>query len=306
MEYLSANEIALKWGISSTMVRRYCTRGQIPDAFFEYGIWKIPEDAKKPGTPVRAHTEEGETPPLLKKLLRQQHSYHSYLYDYLQINFSYSSSRMASNRLTRNHVEYLFKKSKLLFTNEDMKLNDFIEMRNHFLCVDYVIANATKSLKSAFPLKLHSLLFSDVCGHKMAPIRSGAFRSGPATLEPGLKVPPATISEKLTALFKRYECIPNVTFQDILDLHVQFERIRPFDDGNGRVGRLLMLKECLRHDITPIIIDDKHRADYLDGIRLWSKDRSILAATCITAQARFHAQMELGSLLEEHDRVTRV
>ena len=255
---------------------------------------------KKAQSSIRQYLRHSPPSPLLKKLLQQQHSNRAYLYDYLQINFAYSSSRLASNRLTRNHVEHLFKKGKLLFTNEDMKLNDYIEVRNHFLCLDYILNNATKSIKLVMPLKLHALLFSDVCGNKMEPQTSGAFRIGPASLKTGLEASPATISERLTDVFRNYESIRNVTLHDILDLHVQFECIRPFDDGNGRIGRLLILKECLRHGITPIIIDDKHRAEYLDGICLWPKDRSILAAVCDTAQARFKSQDEFGSLIESH------
>lgn len=218
---------------------------------------------------------------------------------------SYSSNRMASNRLTRNHVEFLFKKGKILTTNENMKLNDFIEVRNHFLCVDAIVSDATKKLKPTMFLKWHSTLFSDICGHKFVPIKTGVYRTGPAPFKTSVKISALKINENLTAMCQEYEKLRTVTFQDILDLHVQFENIHPFDDGNGRIGRLLMLKECLRHGITPFILDDKRRGAYLEGIRCWEKDPLPLTQVCMEAQARFQAQIELEKLMESHARMMR-
>ena len=244
-------------------------------------------------------------PPLLRRLHRQRSSGYADLYNYLQINMSYSSNRMSSNRLTRNHVEYLFKKGKILATNENMKLNDFIEVRNHFLCVDSVLAEAMKKLKPAMFLKWHSTLFSDTCGHKFKPIKAGVYRTGGVPFKTGAKIPASEISTNLTAMCQEYEKLRAVTLQDILELHVQFENIHPFDDGNGRIGRLLMLKECLRHGITPFILDDKRRSAYLDGIRCWEKDPLPLMQVCMEAQSRFQAQIELEKLLEAQARILR-
>ena len=302
MSMITVAEAAENWGISVQLVRRYCREKRIPEAVMYDGIWFIPDDAPHPD---REESEPAAMPPLLRRLHRQRSSGYADLYNYLQINMSYSSNRMSSNRLTRNHVEYLFKKGKILATNENMKLNDFIEVRNHFLCVDSVLAEAMKKLKPAMFLKWHSTLFSDTCGHKFKPIKAGVYRTGGVPFKTGAKIPASEISTNLTAMCQEYEKLRTVTLQDILELHVQFENIHPFDDGNGRIGRLLMLKECLRHGITPFILDDKRRSAYLDGIRCWEKDPLPLMQVCMEAQSRFQAQIELEKLLEAQARILR-
>ncbi len=302
MSMIKAAEAAENWGVSVQLVRRYCREKRIPDAEIYDGVWFVPEDAVFPD---RAETEPTNMPPLLRRLHRQRSSGAADLYNYLQINMSYSSNRMSSNRLTRNQVEFLYKKGKIQSSNESMKLNDFIEMRNHFLCIDDVLSVAMKKLKPSMFLKWHGILFSDICGHRLRSVKSGVYRTGPSPYRTGAKFPASEISKNLTAMCQEYERLVNVTLQDVLDLHVQFENIHPFDDGNGRIGRLLMLKECLRHGITPFILDDKRRSAYLDGIRCWEKDTLPLMQVCLEAQARFQAQIELEKLLEAQARIMR-
>lgn len=302
MNMITVNEAAENWGISVQLIRRYCREKRILEAVMQDGVWYIPGNISRPD---REETTPTAMPPLLRRLHRQRSSGYADLYNYLQINMAYSSNRLASNRLTRNHVEYLFKKGKILSTNENMKLNDFIEVRNHFLCVDSVISEAMKKLKPSMFLKWHRILFSDVCGHKLKPTNAGIYRTGPVPYKTSIKIPASEISTNLTAMCQEYEKIHTVTLQDILNLHVQFENICPFDDGNGRIGRLLILKECLRHGITPFIFDDKHRSAYLGGIRYWESDPLPLLKVCMDSQARFQAQIELEKLLEAQARILR-
>ena len=302
MSMITVAEAAEKWGISVQLVRRFCRENRIQDAVMYDGAWLIPDDAARPD---REETVTVPMPPILRRLHRQRSTGYADLYNYLQINMSYSSNRMASNRLTRNQVEFLFKKGKLLAVNENIKLNDFIEVRNHFLCVDAVISDAMNKLKPSMFLKWHGLLLSDVCGHKFKPIKAGAYRTEAAAIKTRLQIPAPEISKNLTAMCQQYEKLHTVTLQDILELHVQFENIHPFADGNGRIGRLLMLKECLRHGIMPFILDDKRRSAYLEGIRCWEKDPVPLLQVCMEAQARFQAQVELEKLLEAQARILR-
>ena len=301
MAMISVSEAARKWGISEPLVRKFCREDRIPEAEFLYGVWFIPDDAPLPTNGGNANS----TPPLLRRMLRQQRTGRGGIYDYLQTNLAYSSNRMASNRLTLNQVEFLYNKDKVLVTNEKMKLNDFIETRNHFICVNFVLDNAMKKLKPNFFTKLHSTLFSDLCGHRHKAQATGTYRTSYPPFKTGLNISPDQIGAALTAMCQEYEAKKSVSLQDILDLHVLFERIRPFEDGNGRIGRLLMLKECLRHDFTPIIIDDKHRSDYLNGIAQWDTDRLPFLELCMTAQSHFQAHQELDHLLEMHARMMR-
>ena len=265
MEYLTASEIAAKWNVSEQLVRRHCRENRIPDTYQEFGTWYIPADAEKP---ARKQKEVKPTPILLKKILKQRDGkqYRGF-YEYLQINMVYSSGRMASNRLTRNQVEVLYKKDRIFTTSEDIKVNDIVEARNHFLCVDTILTNAMKPLTQTLINQLQAQLLSDSCKHRRHAPTPVGYRKTPASKKFGKTTSPAKISAAMADLIEKYETKKSVDLEDILDFHVKFERIRPYEDCNGRVGRLIMLKECLRHGIIPFIIDDKHRTGYLDGIR---------------------------------------
>lgn len=298
MNYISVKTAALKWGISERMVTRYCVQDRIPNAYQADGVWYIPARAAKPN---RAAPEQAPFPPLLKKLIKQSTSQHYHgLYDYLQINMVYSNNRMASNRLTRNQVQMLYKNDKVATNNEAIKVNDIIEARNQFLCIDHILTAAMKPLTRSFLLELQELLVSPHCIHKRKAPRQLGYRTTDISPSQSYGVPAEDISAELNRLFTAYEKKKNVTLQDVLDLHVRFERIRPLEDCNGRIGRLLMLKECLRHEITPFILDDKRRARYLTGLQSWGKDKTILTEVCTEAQIRFAAQIELQKLSEQH------
>ncbi len=296
MEYITSKEAAAKWGVSERMVRIYCVQERIPNAYQEFETWYIPENAVKP---TRKKKEASQLPKLLKILIKQRDGrVYRGLYEYLQINMVYSNGRMASNRLTRDQIEVLYKTDRIFTNKESIKVNDIIEARNHFLCVDMILSNAMKPLTQTFIQQLQSTLLSESCRHKRyAPIASG-YRKTATTPKFGKTTPPAEISAAINQLFKEYEAQKDIGFHEVLDLHVRFERIRPFEDCNGRIGRLLMLKECLRHEVTPFVIDDKRRTGYLDGIRQWDEDRSILMDVCMQAQMRFEAQIALQGLLE--------
>ena len=278
------------------MVRSYCSQNRIPHAYLELETWYIPEDAEKP---AKKEKEVKPAPFLLQKIIKQRYSkqYRGF-YEYLQVNMVYSSGRMASNRLTRNQVEVLYKKDRIFSTSEDIKVNDIVEARNHFHCVDTILNNAMKPLTQTFINQLQAQLLSDNRKHKRHAPTPVGYRKTPASKKFDQTTPPAKISTVMAELIDKHEAKKSVDFEDILDFHVKFERIRPYEDCNGCVDRLLMLKEYLRHNITPFIIDDKHRTGYLDGIRCWDKDRSILIDVCIEAQLRFEAQIALQGLLE--------
>ena len=294
MNYISVKEAAEKWSVSERMVTKYCVQGRISDAYQEFGIWYIPENAAKP---TRKKKEASQLPKLLKTLIKQRDGrMYRGLYEYLQINMVYSNGRMASNRLTRDQIEVLYKTDRIFTNKESIKVNDIIEARNHFLCVDMILSNAMKPLTQTFIHQLQSTLLSESCRHKRhAPIPYG-YRKSSTAPKFGKTTPPSEIGAAMTALIKEYESQKYIGFHEILDFHVKFERIRPFEDCNGRVGRLLMFKECLRHSVTPFIIDDKRRSRYLRGIKEWHDDRFEMIDVVMEAQDRFEAQIELQRL----------
>lgn len=300
MDYISAKEASILWNITDQMIRRHCRNGRIPGSMQKDGVWYVPVDAKKP---EKRKPEAPVTPEFVRQLQRQRTKkvYHG-LYDYIQINFCYSSNRMASNRLMLKQVEEVFKKKKVYPTFEPVKVDDLIEAYNHFACVNYIIDTAATRLSQTYIRKLHSMISYGTMAERAHQFHPGEYRKEACTLDKTKTTAPKNIASQMSALISDYEGLTQVELAQILDFHVRFERIRPFTDGNGRVGRLLMFKECLRHEITPFILDDKRRAEYLKGLREWDMGRTILFTPCLEAQSRFQAQIELQKLQEYAQR----
>ena len=217
---------------------------------------------------------------------------------YVQINLTYSSSRMASNRLTRNQVESIFRKGKVRESFEPMKVSDLIEVLNHCVCVDYILDNLEKPLSVKFVKSLHQMLMYGTVDDRRNKVSPGEFRNSYSNRKETFIASANTINEKLIKLMEAYESLEKVTERDVLSFHVHLGRIFPFEDGNGRVGRLIMFKECLRHGVMPFILDDKRRTKYLQGLREWDKDPDVLISVVAEAQDRFKHQVELQNLGE--------
>ena len=295
MKYKTVQEAAQQWAVSERIVRRYCTEKRIPGVVQINKAWRIPVNAVKPGT----EQVVAQTPKLLKKLIsqRNRHGYRG-LYDYIQINMAYSNSRMASNRLPRNLVKHLYETDRVAKGFEDVKVNDIIEMRNHFVVMDMLLDEAMLPLSSNMILRWQRQLLSESCRHKRKRAIAAGFRTTKCVLQGKQTIPPEKITDTLDNLFAEYETQTVIGLEEILELHIHLEHIRPFEDANGRIGRLLMFKECLRHDVMPFILDDKRRAGYMTGVQCWKTNQEILRAVCNEAQARFQALVELKKLFE--------
>ena len=297
MQYLSTREMAEKWGVSMTLIKRLCNQGRIVGAVYKDGVWRIPEDAIRVERTVLEYTEEPELPELAKKLQNQKkkRNFHG-LYDFVVIDFTYSSSRMASCRLTRGQVESVFRKGKIRESFEPMKVSDVIEVLNHIHCVNYILDHVMEPLTQKFIRKLHEILMTGTVDAYRQQVRPGEYRTVTSRSRDRELLPVSRINSSLTALIRDYEHLTEIERNQILDFHVRFEEIFPFEDGNGRVGRLIMFKECLRHGIMPFIIDDKRRSRYLRGIKEWHDDRFEMIDVVMEAQDRFEDQIELQRL----------
>ena len=299
MEYMTVKEAAEKWNTSVQVVRRFCRQERIAGVVQQEGAWLIPKYAKKPGRAEPMEAGAAILPALAQKLLRQKKkkSYHG-LYDYVQINLTYSSCRMASNRLTRQQVETIFTKGKVSVSFEPMKVSDLVEVLNHCVCVDYILDHAQEPLTPKFIKDLHYQLVFGTVDDRRKRVAPGQFRSPKSSRKVPFMLPADQVSSKLKALIAEYEALTEVERRDILRFHVRFERIFPFEDCNGRIGRLILFKECLRHDVMPFVIDDKRRTRYLEGLREWDDDPGILTEVVMEAQSRFDAQIQLQNLSE--------
>lgn len=300
MNFFTAKQTAEKWGLSVQQIRKYCKEGRIKSAFQYEGQWLIPENAKAPN---QQESETERALPLLKKLRYQMdRNNHFGIYEYIQVNLAYSSCRMASNRLTQKQVLEMYRTNRITPAFEATKVDDIFEIANHFLCMRYVIENAEAPLTVDIIKQIHHLLTYGTYGDKRSKVAIGSFRSKSSKWGAS----PEKIHKELAKVLQNYEK-KSVNYEflsdaldQLLEFHVQFERIHPFDDYNGRAGRILIVKECLRHGIDPFIIDDKHRGEYNRGIVCWDTNPEILRNVVYNAQKRFQDKLEVCRLMQYH------
>ena len=297
MNYMTTKEAATLWKVSERMVRMYCAEGRIPSAEPDDDGWLIPQGTPKPKRKAAEKKVVVPKPNLTafaKRIVYQRMKNNHYgIYEYIQVNLTYSSNRMASNRLTRNEVEEVYRTNKITTSFEPVKVDDIIETINHFAAVRYIVDNISTPLTQTFLKKLHHILTYGTYADRKENLHPGEYR----TTSSKIGVKPKEISSKLATIVKDYES-GAVNLEKILNFHVQLEKIRPFVDYNGRLGRLIMMKECLRYGIDPFIIDDKRRGAYNRGIEEWETNQSQLILVTLEAQKRFQGKMELCNLFQ--------
>lgn len=290
MKYLSVAEVAQKWGISERAVRNYCAQGRVPDAFLTGKTWNIPENAEKPSRMPKAKKEPTT---LLEFLCREKESKLSGgIYHKIQIDLTYNSNHIEGSRLTHDQTRYIFETNTIGISNEAINVDDVVETANHFRCIDMVIDSAHLQLSERFIKQLHGTLKSGTSDSRKDWFAVGDYKKlanevgGRDTVEPEL------VASEIRKRLDAYNQTEQKTLNEIVDFHVQFERIHPFQDGNGRVGRLIMLKECLRNNIVPFIISEDLKMFYYRGLHEWGRENGYLMDTCLTAQDRFKAMLD--------------
>ena len=289
MRYLSVTEIAKKWNISERSVRNYCAHGRVQGAFLTGKTWNIPENAEKP---ERSNKKKGHTLTLLDILRDQKEGkYSGGIYHRTQIDLTYNSNHMEGSRLTRNQTRYIFETNTVGVENEVLNVDDVIETVNHFRCIDLVIDHADDILSEKFIKKLHLTLKNGTSDSRKDWFAVGEYKKIPNEVGGMDTALPEEVADKMKTLLKEYNVIKEKTLEDILDFHVKFERIHPFQDGNGRVGRLIMFKECLKHNIVPFIIEDNLKLFYYRGLKEWDNKKGYLTDTCLTAQDKYKAYL---------------
>lgn len=289
MRYLSVIEIAKKWNISERSVRNYCAHGRVQGAFLTGKTWNIPENAEKP---ERSNKKKGHTLTLLDILQEQKEGkYSGGIYHRTQIDLTYNSNHMEGSRLTRNQTRYIFETNTVGVENEVLNVDDVIETVNHFHCIDLVIDHADDILSEKFIKELHLTLKNGTSDSRKDWFAVGEYKKIPNEVGGMDTALPEEVADKMKTLLKEYNVIKEKTLEDILDFHVKFERIHPFQDGNGRVGRLIMFKECLKHNIVPFIIEDNLKLFYYRGLKEWDNEKGYLTDTCLTAQDKYKAYL---------------
>lgn len=290
MRYLSVKEVALLWNISERSVRNYCAAGRVPGAFLTGKTWNIPEDA---GKPERSNKSK-PVPQTLLDILREEKGgqVHGGIYHKVQIELTYNSNHIEGSRLTHDQTRYIFETNTIGVTTEGVRVDDIIETTAHFRCIDEMIDSAKSQLSERTVKRLHFILKAGTSDAKKDWFAVGDYKKLPNEVGGRETTLPENVSNEMKKLLAEYNSKENVTFEDIIAFHVQFERIHPFQDGNGRVGRLILFKECLKHDIVPFIIEDEIKLFYYRGLKEWDREKGYLIDTCLSAQDKFKKYLD--------------
>lgn len=213
------------------------------------------------------------------------------IYHKTQIDLTYNSNHIEGSRLTHEQTRYIFETNTIGVTQEAVNINDIVETVNHFRCIDLVIEHATDELSIDFIKVLHRVLKTGTSDSRKDWFAVGDFKRLPNEVGGEETCPPEQVAERMEEMLSDYQSSKR-QFEDILNLHVRFERIHPFQDGNGRVGRLIMFKECLCSGIVPFIITDELKMFYYRGLREWGHINGYLTDTCLTAQDQYKTALD--------------
>jgi len=288
MNFLSVTQFAEKLGLSERTVRNWCSEGKIDGAFLVGKTWNIPEDASIPGR--KGKQKES---PLLSALRDQKNSKLSGgIYHKIQIDLTYNSNHIEGSKLTHDQTRYIFETNTIGITDDSVNVDDIVETVNHFRCIDYIIDKAQDKLTESLIKEIHSILKSGTSDSRKSWFNVGDYKKLPNEVGGEQTCPPEEVHKQIRQLLSIYNTKKDKELDDILDFHKRFEAIHPFQDGNGRVGRLIMFKECLAYGIVPFIITDDLKMYYYRGLKNWPSIPEYLRDTCLTAQDNFAAIMD--------------
>ena len=289
MKYISVTEFAAKYGISERTARNYCSLGKIEGATLIGKTWSIPADAELPGRKSR----QRKAMPLLVALRQEKEAkLKGGIYHKTQIDLTYNSNHIEGSRLTHDQTRYIFETNTIGIEGESVRVDDIIETTNHFRCIDLIIDRAEEKLTESLIKELHLILKSGTSDSRKEWFTVGDYKRLPNEVGGNETTAPEDVHREIKALLKEYNAKKRKSFEDIIDLHQCFEVIHPFQDGNGRVGRLVMFKECLANGYVPFIITEELKMFYYRGLREWNNIRDYLLDTCLAAQDNYKAVLD--------------
>ena len=284
IKYITAKTASIKWNISERSVRNYCALGRVENAFLDKGVWMIPIDAKKP----KRSNEKMNKNYLLERLREEKkNSIKGGIYHLIQIDLTYNSNHIEGSELTHDQTRYIFETRTIDLKddeNESIKVDDVIETINHFTAIDRVIDFANYELSEPFIKELHKILKSGTEDSRLTWFAVGDYKKRANIVGGRETTPPKLVAQSMKSLLDEYNQKEKHSFEEIVEFHVKFERIHPFQDGNGRVGRLIAFKECLKNNIVPFIIFDNYKQYYYRGLKEWNHQKGYLVDTCLYGQ----------------------
>ena len=284
MNCISVAEAARRWGLSERSVRNYCAAGRVQGAFLAGKTWNIPETAEKP---ERLNKHEDAPKDLLSRLRAEKKAkLPGGIYHRVQIDLTYNSNHIEGSRLTHDQTRLIFE-TNTIGAIETVRVDDVVETANHFRCIDLIIDNAAYMPSESFIKQLHGVLKSGTSDSRLDWFAVGDYKKIPNEVGGKETTAPERVAAEMKTLLAEYNAEKAKNFDELLDFHYRFASIHPFQDGNGRVGRLLLFKECLRNGIVPFIITDELKLFYYRGLQNWPTERGYLRDTCLTAQDQF-------------------
>ena len=290
MNYLSVSEIAKLWNLSERSIRNYCAEGRIPGAMLVGKTWMIPSDAFKPKIKARVSNNKKTLLDILK--LEKESKLKGGIYHKVQIELTYNSNHIEGSRLTHDQTRYIYETNTIELTDEVINVDDIVETAHHFRCIDLIIDKANLNITENLIKQLHFILKNGTTDSRKNWFVVGDYKKLPNEVGGRVTTSPEKVEDEVKSLIEWYNNIKNKTLNDIIEFHYRFEYIHPFQDGNGRVGRLLMFKECLKYNIVPFIIDEKLKMFYYRGLKEWEQEKGYLIDTCLAAQDQFKAYLD--------------
>lgn len=283
METLTSSQFAALYGLSERSVRNYCRQGRIAGAVLVGKTWTIPVDAVPP---VRG---KQKLSPLLQALKEQKDGkVKGGIYHRVQIELTYNSNHIEGSKLSKDQTRMIFETHTIApVEGSAVKVDDIIETVNHFRCVDYIIDHANDPLTEGLVKQLHRILKTGTVDSTRDWFAVGDYKRLPNEVGGIETSAPEDVAGDMRALLAWYSSQKKKDEECVIGFHQRFEVIHPFQDGNGRVGRLIMFKECLANNIVPFIIDEDLRFFYYRGLREWPHIKGYLLDTCLTAQDNF-------------------
>ncbi len=219
------------------------------------------------------------------------------LYHELQVRMTYNSNHIEGSRLSEDQTRQIFETNTLAI-GDGIPVDDILETVHHFRAIDYVIDTAEQELTEDIIKHLHYILKHDTKDSTLGWFAVGDYKKRANVVGGRATSKPSEVHRDMKALLEKYNAKENVAIEDIIELHAEFEHIHPFQDGNGRVGRLVSLKECLRHDVIPFIIEDEKKHFYYRGLSEWRNEKGWLTDTCLDGQDTFVRLLDMLGIQE--------
>lgn len=293
MDFLSVKETSKKWGLSERSVRNYCATGRIAGAKIIGKTWLIPIDAVKPSRKTEFSDLSSTKLVLLNTLKNEKkNNIKGGIYHKIQIDLTYNSNHIEGSKLSHDETRYIYETNSIGINKESINIDDIIETVNHFRCIDVIIDKVNYKLTESLIKELHYILKNGTSDSNIDWFKVGDYKKIPNEVGGKETTKPENVEKEMRKLLDWYNTLDHYDLDCIIEFHYRFEAIHPFQDGNGRVGRLIMFKECLKNGIVPFIIDEELKLFYYRGLKEWQSEKGYLKDTCLAAQDKFKKSLD--------------